>query len=463
MLTKMQTRLEAIFTSKQFTYKQLRSMFLTLMLDQFFIIFIGVLSTAMVASTGEAAIAAANMVGSINGIVYLMFTAMAMGGAIMIARAKGRDDLQGVRLVMGETIAMSTLVGSVLAAVLYAFSEPMVKALYGSAEPLLIEYAVHYLRLLCISALPYATFSAIFNALRSLGDTKSSLFLTVVINVLHLVCCILFINVMKLGITGAGLSYIVARLVGGTLAVLWVLKIHNPFGLRVKHCLRMSRKTVGEILRMAVPIAWESLLFQGGMLLVQIYLAKLTTTEMAAHGIANSFLQLYNITGQSAAALTSTVCGQCFGAGLFVLTRQYCRKLIVTCRVALLVTVAALLPLAGLILQLYHPTAEAMPVIRTCIYIASVGIPIIWADGYVTPNMLRATGDALYPTVVSVVALFAGRIALGYYLTIVAGMGVPGMWLSMLVEWLIRAVCFRVRLHTTPTLKRPDKPIAAEA
>ena len=59
---------------------------------------------------------------------------------------------------------------------------------------------------------------------------------------------------------------------------------------------------------------------------------------------------------------------------------------------------------------------------------------------------LRAAGDVMFSTVVSVASLFVGRIAIGYVLTIVLGFGVPGVWLGMVVEWLIRAVLLRSRV-----------------
>ena len=65
-------KLEKLLTTDQFSYPELRSMFLTLALDQFFIFFIGMLSTALVSSVGEAAVAAVSMVGTVNGMVSLL-------------------------------------------------------------------------------------------------------------------------------------------------------------------------------------------------------------------------------------------------------------------------------------------------------------------------------------------------------------------------------------------------------
>ena len=448
MFTKMNRWLEDAFTSPQFTYKQLRSMFFTLTLDQFFIMFIGMLSTAMVSSTGEAAIAASNMVNSVNSIVVLLFTAIAIGGSVVIARAKGSGDDHSIRCALGETICLAGLIGLIFGTLLLVCSAPVVHLMYPRAEPLLVEYSIKYMRLVCISFFPYSVFNAIFHAFRSLGDTRSSLVLTVVINVMHLICSFLFINIMDLGIAGAGLSLILARVIGVVLALVWLLVIHNEHHIRVRHMFHFSKRISREITKLAVPIASESALLQGGMLLVQVYLAYLTTTDLAAHGIASSYLQMYNITGNSLTSLASTICGQCFGAMLYKETYRYNMKLIQVGRFVMLATVLILTPLSPILLRLYSPSAQAMPIIQHCLLILSIALPTVFCDSMITPMTLRAAGDIMFPTVVSIVSLFTCRLALGYVLTIVVGLGIPGVWIAMLVEWAIRAVLMRSRIRS---------------
>ena len=115
-------------------------------------------------------------------------------------------------------------------------------------------------------------------------------------------------------------------------------------------------------------------------------------------------------------------------------------------RCILLVTCLIIVPLLPLLLKMYNPSADATTIIYTCLMIATIGKPLIWSDSYVTPMALRAAGDVMFSTWVSVASLFIGRIAIGYVLTIVLGLGVPGVWLAMMVEWLLRAVLLRTRV-----------------
>ena len=446
-MTRVRSWLDGQLGSDQFSYPQVRNMFLTLCLDNFFIFFISMLSTAMVSSVGEAAIAAVSMVGTINGMVSLMFTSLASGGAIVVARAKGRGDGLEIRRAIGEVTGLCLAVAAALSALLYAFANVIVGALYPDVEPLLADYAVRYMRMMAISFLPFAVFNAIFNIFRNLGDTKSSLMLTIVINVAHLILSMVFINGLRLGVTGSGLSYIVARTIGMALALVWLFGVHNEYAVRPRDFFRFSPGVTKEIFSLGMPLAMESLLMQGGMLLVQVYLAKLTTTDLAAHAVANSMLNLYNTTSGALTALSGTLCGQCFGAGRYDLTRRYCAGLVRAGRLAMLATALILYPLTPLLMRLYRATDAGRPIIWTALSIAVAALPLVYCDAYIPAMTLRVAGDGVFVGAVSVLSLLACRCLLGWALTLPLGLGVPGVWIGLVAEWLMRAAALRLRFR----------------
>ena len=439
--------LDDLLTTDQFTYPELKKMFLTLLLDQFFIFFIGVLSTILVSRVGEAAMAAVSLVGTVNGMVSLMFTSLATGGAIAVSRAKGRGDAGEIKRAIGEVTGVCFVVALVLGTVLFVGADAVVNLLYPDVEPLVTDYAVRYMRMMCISFLPFSVFNAIFNIFRNLGDTRSSLFLTIVINVSHLLLSLLFINGLGMGVMGSGLSYIVARLIGMVLALIWILRVHNTYGVRLSFFFHFSPQVTRDIFSLGMPLAVESLLLQGGMLIVNIYLAKLSTMEMAAHARANSILSLYNTTAGALTALTSTVCGQCYGARRYDLTRVYGKNLIKVGRFLMLATSLILYPLTPLLMLLYNVPAESMRMIYISLAIAAVGMPLFSCDSNITAMVLRVAGDGVYTGACAVIALALGRCVLGYVLTITLGLGVPGIWIALVFEWVLRAVVQHVRLR----------------
>ena len=440
-------RLEKLLASDLFSYPELKKMFLTLLLDQFFIFFIGVLSTILVSRVGDAAISAVSLVGTVNSMVSLMFTSLATGGAIAVSRAKGRGDVEEIRGAIGEVTGVCGLMAVVLGGALYAGSDSLIRLLYPDVEPLVVEYAVHYMRMMCISFVPYSVFNAIFNIFRNLGDTRSSLLLTVVINVAHLLLSVLFINVLDLGVAGSGYSFIVARTVGMVLALVWILGVRNTYDVRPSCFFRFSRYVTRDIFSLGMPLAVESLLLQGGMLMVNIYLAKLSTMEMAANARAGSILSLYNTSLGALISITSTVCGQCFGANRFDLTRMYGKNLVKVGRVVMLLTSLLLYPLTPLLMRLYNVPPESTGIIYISLGIAAAGMPLFACDCNLTSMVLRVAGDGVFTGASAVISLALGRCLLGYVLTIPLGLGVPGTWIALIFEWVARAVAQHLRLR----------------
>ena len=98
-----------------------------------------------------------------------------------------------------------------------------------------------------------------------------------------------------------------------------------------------------------------------------------------------------------------------------------------------------------LLLRLYHATEQGTAIVYTALTIAAAAMPFLWCDSNVLPMTLRIVGESAYASAVSVLALALGRCALGYALTIPLGLGVPGLWIALAAEWLLRAAAFRLR------------------
>ncbi|MBE5776856.1 MAG: MATE family efflux transporter [Clostridiales bacterium] len=443
-----------LFDSEMFTTKELLGMFFPLLLDQFSIHIIGVLSSSLVSSVGQEAIAAVSMVNSMGFLVTAVMFALGAGGGVVIAQAKGSGDEKRLRHAVGNTTMLATGCMLVLSTLLYTFAEPVVGIIYPNAEPILKEYAVHYLKLNMLSQVPYAVFHAIFTSFRSVGDSKSSLVLTIFINVSHLLLSLLFINVLGMGVTGSGLSLIVARSIGCVVALIWIFRPRGYLHISVHDFFKWDLSTVKPIVKLGIPFCIEQILFQGGMLMVQGYLSswgdtpQMGTMALAAHAVASSLMNLYQASANCVTTMTGTVCGQCIGAGKIELCKRYNRSMIKGGRLVLLITVLVLFPLSPLLLKLYHPNPDAMGIIYSILAVAVLPMPIVWCNAFVTPTMLRSAGDVKYTTYVSLLVMVIGRVVLGYIFTIVFNLGPVGVWLGMLVEWLIRVVLMEKRFKS---------------
>jgi Na+-driven multidrug efflux pump len=117
-------------------------------------------------------------------------------------------------------------------------------------------------------------------------------------------------------------------------------------------------------------------------------------------------------------------------------------------RLVLALVLLILYPMTPLLLKLYDPNPDAVRMIYLMLTIGVVPLPLIWCNAYVTSTTMNSAGDVKYSTYASLLSMLLCRVALGYVLTIVLNLGPVGIWLGMLVEWLLRMVLVEKRFKS---------------
>lgn len=433
------------FSGSIFTYRQIFGMLGPLILDQFFVYLINMLTTSMISTSGQASVSAVSLVSPVNMLVMSLFTAIGAGGTVIVAQYKGRGDIVKMRHAAGQVVLATFLVAVLSGVLLCCFAQPLVNLLFGTAEPVVREKATQYLIGMAISYLTFSLYQGTFAVLRGIGDTKTCLRLTVIINVIHLFASLLFINVLRLDILGTTLSYNLARVIGGAVAVYLLMSPRGTLNIHLKEIFRRDLPILKSVFRMGIPFAVEQIFLNGGSLIVQTYVVPLGTVSIAANAIANSVVSLFYGAPFAVATLSITVVGQCIGARDVEQAKRYGKKMVVLGTLMVLLSVAILYPLLPLILGLYHPEPETMVLIRQLVLIGVVAMPFFWASSNVMPSTLRAAGDANFTSIASLASMWIVRVALGYVFAIPLKMGVAGIWICMGLEWAVRGVAFWIR------------------
>lgn len=435
------------FSSSLFTYRDIFGMLGPLILDQFFVYLISMLTTSMISASSQESVSAVSLVSPITYLVMAVFGAVSSGGAVVVAQYKGRGDEERVRRSAGQVVCATFLIALVACTLLVIFAGPIVDMLFGAAEPLIREKARDYMIGFSLSMIPFSLYSSSFAVFRGIGATKTCLRLTVIINLIHLLASMVFLNVLKLDIVGTALSFLIARIIGGGVAMYLLMSHRSIIGVQIKQIVRLDFSILKSIFKLGVPFAIEQIFFNGGNLLAQTYLVQLGTVSVAANAIGSSAFGLLYAAGLSVGTLSLTVIGQCIGAGDLDLARRYGKRMIWLGVGVIVLSIAILYPLMPFILKLYAPQPETLAVIQRLILIAAIPMPFFWATSNVTPNMLNAAGDANFTSLISLMTMWIVRIGGGYLAAITLGFGVEGIWFMMGVEWVIRSGIYLLRFH----------------
>lgn len=445
-LTKINHFLDSRFSSTMFTGKEILNMLFPLILDNFFINAIGMLTTSMISSSGQASVSAVSLIGPITTLVLCLLNAIAAGGTVVVAQSKGKGDHQKITAASTHTLTATVGISLVVCILLAVFASPTVHLLYGSAEPQVIEKSVTYLAGVSISLIIYALYAAVFAIFRGLGENKICLNLTIYINLSYFIFSYLFINFLKLDIMGTILALILARLLGAFVSVYYLfLKKKRILYIKCKEFFQFHADIFHAMLKISIPFGLEQLFLYGGSILVQMYMVDLGTAAIAANAIGTSLLSIAYAAPQAVGNLATTVIGQCIGAGDKTLARWYGKKMLCLSNVLIVISLIVFIPFMSLLTGLFHPEPETAPLILRLMWIALLPMPFFWSMSNIMPCTLRSAGDATYSSVVSLITMWVIRAGAGYVAAITLGFGMEGAWVCMSLEWVVRSFLFWLR------------------
>lgn len=422
-------------------------MLVPLILDQFFVSVINLLTTAMISSSSQESVSAVSLVSPLYMMIYAIYSAISSGGTVIIAQYKGHGDASKMKKAAGQIVFATVSTALVFSFILIIFARPLITWMFADADPLIIEKATQYLIGCAISFIFLAVYMGGFAVFRGIGETKVCLRLSMIINLIHLFASFIFINGLKLDILGTALSLNLARVIGGAIAMYYLLYPKSKLRISMKDIFGLSGSMLKSVFRISMPFALEQVCFNGGGILVSMYIVKLGTENVAANAVSNSTLMVFYSIGMAVSNLAITVVGQCIGAGDKKLARAYGKKMVWLGEASVIFSLALFLPFLRYILKLYQAPTETLGQIYILIMIAAVAMAFFWSTSNVLPSVLRAAGDVNFTSYVSLITMWVVRVGMGYVVSMVLGAGIAGVWICMGIEWAVRTVIFAWRFH----------------
>ena len=449
-----QRRKKAFPTNKElFSNADLKKLIWPLVLEQVLSITVGLADTIMVSSVGEAAVSGVSLVDMLNVLIINIFSALATGGAVVVAQLLGARDRKRACDASRQLYLVVIAISLGMAVLVMLLRTPLLRLLFGSIEDDVMDSALTYLTVSVFSYPVLAVYNAGAALFRAQGNSRISMLIAGLINIINLIGNSVLIFVLDWGVAGAALSSVFSR--GVAAVVITVLLLHpgHTVTLRTGTRFRPDFSLIRRILQISVPNGLENSLFQLGRILVVSIIALFGTTQIAANAVANNLDAVAVIPGQAMSLAMITVIGQCIGAGDTAQARCMAKKLL---KITYIINGACcLLTMAAtpLVLRIYSLSPEALSLGMTLIFIHNGCAALIWPASFTLPNVLRAANDVRYPMICSVASMMLLRLASGYALAVMFGLGAIGIWIAMVGDWLCRTICFALRFHGTRWLR----------
>lgn len=430
----------------RFSNKGLIKIILPLMAQQALSVMVGLVDSIMVSSAGEAAVSGVSLINTLDILLIYAFSALASGGAVVVAQFIGKGDNDLARDSAKQLIYSATLVATVLTVLVLVFRFPLLNALYGDVEADVMGHAQRYFFFAALSFPFLALYDAVAALYRAMGKTSLTMNVSILMNVLNVIGNAILIYHFNMGAAGAAIATLISRAVGSSLIV---LLIHNKKNIiyveRIFH-FRPNFAIIKSILRIGVPNGIENSMFQFGKLLTQSLISSLGTVTIAANAVAHTLATFQYMPGGAIGTAAITIVGQCVGAGEKEQAKKYSKILLLFSYISLLAIVILTFVFAKPVISIYGLTDESSRLALKLILYHGICATIIWPVAFMLPQVFRAASDVKFTLVVSMISMWIFRVALSYPLTLDYGLGLGamGVWIAMTIDWLFRFIVFAI-------------------
>lgn len=265
------------------------------------------------------AIAAVGSNGPVISILVNLFLGIAIGANVVISTYIGRRDPEGVRRSVATVMCVTLLSGFILLLLGITLARPILEAM--EAPPDVIGLATSYLRIY-FCGMPFIMVYNFGSAImRSLGDTNRPFYSLLVATLCNLVLDWFFVAVLGMGVEGVAWATVISNALNAAIMILFLMQEPDPYTLRPKHW-EMSRKDLGEMLRIGIPAGLQGMVFSISNIFIQSAINKFGADAIAGSATALTYeaycYYIISAFGQAAIAFT----GQNYGAGQYARCRR---------------------------------------------------------------------------------------------------------------------------------------------
>lgn len=428
-----------------FSNRELANLIGPLVIEQLLAVFVGMADSIMVANVGEAAVSGVSLVDNIMILIINIFAALATGGAVVAGQYIGRKDEKSACKAATQLVWFVSLSAVAIMILVYFGKDIILNQVFGHITAEVKGHADIYL-LIVTASIP---FIALYNGgaaiFRAMGNSQVSMRVSLLMNAINVTGNAILVFGLRIGTAGVAIPTLISRMVAAI--VITVLLCNQTRILHIERTLkiRFDGRMIRKILAIGVPNGLENSMFQLGKILVLSLVSTFGTYAIAANAVSNAIALFQILPGMAISLAITTVISQCVGANDYEQVHYYLKKLLAIIYVAMVGTVALIFLVLPLILKAYNLSDQTAAAATNIIHFHGISAMIIWPLSFALPAAYRAAGDAKACMYTSIVSMWIFRIGFSYLVGKYMGLGVFGVWIAMVIDWVVRAICFIIR------------------
>lgn len=395
-------------------YKAIAAVAIPMGLQQLLLISVNAVDSMLMGNIGEAQMAAVAIANQIFFVFTLFNYGFCLAGAMMISQYWGKKDTDSIKTVMAMVLRYGFVLASCVCALLFIFPEFFIR-IYNQ-DPAVIGFGVTYLRIVCFSYILYGISINLMQSYRSIERPKIVLVSNAISYSLNILLnyCLVFgaFGLPKMGIAGAALGTLIARIVEIGVMSIYARLIEKNIKLRFHDILKVDRALRSDFVKTMKPVMGHEIIWGCGMTMASIIMGQLATAAIAAYNVAYLFQQVAcaMFTGLGNAA--QVLIGKTIGAGKMEDVRTNTYTFMLISLIGGILACALILFGKGFVISMYSLSPETARIAYDMMNVVAMVAFFYSFETIILVGTLRGGGDAKTGLYVDIVVMWCIAIPL---------------------------------------------------
>ena len=403
---------------------------------------VGVTATdvIMLGKVGEKVLSGASLGGQVQFIMTLIFFGLTSGASVLIAQYWGKGDVPTIEKVLGMSLKISVTIAFAFAVVTYAVPVPIMHLL--SSDGQVVTEGAKYLRIVCFSYMFTAVTMVYLNTLRSVERVLISTVVYTVSLLTNIVMNALLIfglfGFPQLGIRGAAIGTLIARIVEFSIVIFYDRKLNKIFRFHWRLLLVKDRMLSADFRKFSVPVIANELMWGSGVAVVAAILGQMGSAASAANSVAQVVRQLATVIAFGVSSAAAIMIGKVIGEGKTDVAREYGRRFVWISLIAGTFGAIVVLIVRPVALSQMSMSAQATQYLSAMMYVMSYFVIGQAYNTTMVVGIFRAGGDTKIGLVIDIAFMWGISILFGAIGAFVLKLSVPVVYIILLSDEVLK-------------------------
>lgn len=412
---------------------------------------VNMMDTIMVGRLGEASISASSLANQFYNIFVFLCMGISAAGLVLSSQYFGARDLKTVRKVFDLVLQIVLIGGTAFAVATFLLPSQIMRIFTNEAD--VIELGAQYLRVTALIYLPHGISLVLSNVLRSIGNAKLGLYVSIASFIVNIGANYVFIfgklGAPALGVMGAAVGTLIAR--GGEFlfCALYLLKYEKVLRYQARGLLQAPTKELfGEFRRLGLPAIISDSLLALAASAISIILGHMGKEVVSAYAIVTVMDRMATVAIQGISSASGVVIGQTVGEGEFQRAQKEGWTFLILSVAVGLIGGVLVLVLGEWSIALYEIAPSTVEITIHMMEASAIVVFFQAIQSALSKGILRGGGDTKFLMVADIIFQWVASVPLGALAGLVLGLPPFVVLIALRVDFIIKSVWLVFRLKS---------------